>query len=130
MFNLGSSTVQKVFEMDLNGMMLQQLMPTMDDQVVRRHPDWLPEGTTDADGHALLSIHSWLVRHAGRTILIDTGAGNGKARPQQPVLDHLNNPYLERLAAADVTPAEVDVVLHTRLHSDHVGWDTRLADGR
>ena len=130
MFNLGSSTVQKVFEMDLNGMTLQQLMPAMDDQVVRRHPDWLPAGTTDADGHALLSIHSWLVRHGGRTILIDTGAGNGKARPQQPVLDHLDNPYLEQLAAAGVSPADVDVVLHTHLHSDHVGWDTVLADGR
>ena len=129
MFKLGSSTVQKVVEMDLNGMTLQQLMPALDDQVLKRHPDWLPAGTSDDDGHALLSIHSWLVRHQGRTILIDTGAGNDKARPQQPVLDHLNNPYLERLAAAGVSPADVDVVLHTHIHSDHVGWDTRLEDG-
>ena len=129
MFKLGSSTVQKVLEMDLNGMTLQQLMPAVDDQVLKRHPDWLPAGTSDDNGHALLSIHSWLVHHQGRIILIDTGAGNDKARPQQPVLDHLNNPYLERLAAAGLSPADVDVVLHTHIHSDHVGWDTRLEDG-
>ena len=129
MFKLGSSTVQKVVEMDLNGMTLQQLMPALDDQVLRQHPDWLTPGTGDAEGHALLSIHSWLVHHQGRTILIDTGAGNDKARPQQPVLDHLNNPYLENLAAAGVSPEDVNVVLHTHIHSDHVGWDTRLEDG-
>jgi hypothetical protein len=59
---------------------------------------------------ALLSIHSWLVRHEGMTILIDTGAGNDKSRPRQMVLDHLKNPFLERLADAGVNPDPVDYV--------------------
>ncbi len=130
MFKLGSSTIEKVVDMDLNGMTLQQLFPALDDKVVEHHPGWLPEGTVDAEGHALLSIHSWLVRHQGLTILIDTGAGNAKARPQQPVLDHLSNPFLERLSAAGVSPEEVDVVMHTHIHSDYVGWNTRLEGGR
>ena len=113
MFKLGSTTIEKVVDMDLNGMTLQKLLPALDDKVLDRHPEWLPEGTVDADGHALLSIHSWLVRHQGLTILIDAGAGNDKPRPQQPELDHLSNPFLERLAAAGAWPEEVDVVLHT-----------------
>ena len=63
------------------------------------------------------------------TILIDTGAGNDKSRPQQKVLDHLCNPFLERLAEAGAQPGDIDYVLHTHIHSDHVGWNTRLVDG-
>ena len=115
--------------MDLNGMTLAQLMPAMSLDVPQMHPDWLPEGTVDRDGHAMLSLHSWLVCHDGHTILIDTGAGNGKSRPQQKVLDHLDNPFLGRLAQAGVGPEDVDYVLHTHIHSDHVGWNTRWLDG-
>ena len=38
--------------------------------------------------------------------------------------------YLSALAAAGVTPDKVDVVLCTHLHADHVGWNTRLENGR
>lgn len=129
MIRIGSTTVEKVHEMDLNGMKLAQLMPDVPEADLRDHPEWLSDGATDAGGHALLSLHVWLVRHLGRTILIDTGAGNDKRRPQQMVLDHLNNPLLERLAVAGVGPDDVDHILHTHIHSDHVGWNTSLVDG-
>ena len=130
MFTIGESTITKIQEMDLNGMRLDQLMPALDMDEVRRHPDWLPPGTADEGGHALLSIHSWLVRHNGHTILIDTGAGNGKARPQQPILENLDNPFLERLREASVDRHDVDTVVHTHIHSDHVGWNTMHVDGQ
>src|SRR5204862_7516317 len=38
--------------------------------------------------------------------------------------------FLDDLAAAGVAPEQVDVVLCTHLHVDHVGWNTRLVDGR
>jgi hypothetical protein len=38
------------------------------------------------------------------TILIDTGAGNDKDRPSIPVLDHLQEPYLDRLASVGIDP--------------------------
>jgi len=40
------------------------------------------------------------------------------------------NTFLPRLAAAGVTPENVDYVMCTHLHSDHVGWNTQLRDGR
>ena len=129
MLRIGSTTVEKVHEMDLNGMTLVQLMPDYSNTEIQNHPEWLTDGATDAGGHALLSLHVWLVRHRGLTILIDTGAGNDKRRPQQKVLDQLTNPFLERLSAAGVEPGDVDHILHTHIHSDHVGWNTRLADG-
>ncbi|WP_174291678.1 MBL fold metallo-hydrolase [Sphingomonas bacterium] len=130
MFQIGKMRIQKLFEMDLNGMTFEQLLPDLDLAELEAHPDWIPAGTADEDGHALLSIHSWLVHHDGKTILVDTGAGNDKARPDQPILDHLNNPFLERLRQVGISPEQVDVILHTHIHSDHVGWDTRLEGDR
>ena len=42
----------------------------------------------------------------------------------------LNTRYLDRLAAIGVRPEDVDYVLCTHLHVDHVGWNTRLENGR
>ena len=127
MFHVGKTTIRKIPELDLNGFTLAQLLPAVDLRLPERHPEWLPKGTIDGN-NALLSVHSWLVHHEGMTILVDTGAGNDKSRPQQPVLDHLNNPFLERLAEAGVLPEMVDYVLHTHIHSDHVGWNTVLVE--
>lgn len=75
------------------------------------------------------SVHSWLVKTPDKTILVDTGIGNGKTRPHK-YFDHLDTPFLERLSAAGATPEQVDVVLITHIHTDHVGWNTRAVDGR
>lgn len=76
-----------------------------------------------------LSVHSWLIRDRGRIILVDTGVGNDKPRPFTPYFDGLHTPFLERLAAQGVLPDQVDFVLMTHLHVDHVGWNTRLEEG-
>lgn len=75
------------------------------------------------------AIQTWVLRTGGRTILIDTGVGNDRDRPQIPAFDHLGTDFLHRLAAVGVEPGDVDVVVNTHIHSDHVGWNTRL-DGR
>jgi glyoxylase-like metal-dependent hydrolase (beta-lactamase superfamily II) len=103
------------------------LFPDWDGSVKAEHPDWLlPEAMDETREHILLSIHSWLIRDGGRRILIDTGVGNGKNRPYAPYFNLLNNPFLERLRAVGVEPSEIDYVLLTHLHVDHVGWNTQL----
>ena len=129
-FKIGETRIQKVFEMDLNGMTFSELLPNVDLYELRAHPEWIPAGTHDDEGHAFLSLHSWLVHHDGKIIIIDTGAGNDKARPDMPVLDHLHNPFLQRLKQAGVRPEQVDVILHTHIHPDHVGWNARLEGKR
>ncbi|MFF9896434.1 MBL fold metallo-hydrolase [Streptomyces longispororuber] len=91
---------------------------------------WLrPDFVDGATGVIKAATQTWVVRSEGRTILIDTGAGNHKERPYSPVWGHRNTGYLDRLAAAGITPQDVDVVVNTHLHVDHVGWNTRL-EGR
>ncbi|WP_308168691.1 MBL fold metallo-hydrolase [Nonomuraea sp. NEAU-A123] len=91
---------------------------------------WLDPAFYDARSGTLRSVlHTWLIRSQGMVILVDTGAGNGKERPYAPVYGHHDTPYLENLLAAGVAPEDVDIVINTHLHVDHVGWNTRL-DGR
>jgi glyoxylase-like metal-dependent hydrolase (beta-lactamase superfamily II) len=101
-------------------------MPT----VVEETRNLWPGSVDPHAGLLRLSIHAWLVRTPTRVILVDTGAGNDKDRPNGPNLNHLNGPFLDRLKAAGARPEEVDVVLLTHLHVDHVGWNTKKVDGR
>lgn len=130
-FCVGGMSVIKVRELDLNGFAATQLLPGLDPMVVDKYPDWIDSRTYDFQtGHVLMSVHTWVVRFEGKVILIDTGAGNDKDRPTLKVLDHLHNPYLERLAAIGVQPEAVDYILLTHIHADHVGWNTRLEGDR
>ncbi len=94
------------------------------------HRGWLaPDFWNPETDECHSAIQSWLLRSEGRTILVDTGVGNHKDRPYAPVWSRLDTGYLDNLAAAGVRPEDVDIVVNTHLHIDHVGWNTRL-DGR
>ncbi|MBB5918557.1 glyoxylase-like metal-dependent hydrolase (beta-lactamase superfamily II) [Nocardia transvalensis] len=91
---------------------------------------WLAPDFLDRDRDVCVSaIQTWLLRSAGRTILIDTGVGNHKERPHSPVWHHLDTDFLGNLDRAGVRPEDVDLVVNTHLHVDHVGWNTRLDGG-
>lgn len=75
------------------------------------------------------AVQTWVLRSEGRVILVDTGVGNDRDRPQIPLFDHLATPFLDRLADAGVRPEDVDVVVNTHIHYDHVGWNTLRRNG-
>jgi glyoxylase-like metal-dependent hydrolase (beta-lactamase superfamily II) len=72
----------------------------------------------DARGLMPMAITCYLVRSGGKNILIDSGLGN-RRRPNFP-LGHLD----ESLAKAGLEPGDIDIVLNTHMHIDHVGWNT------
>ena len=77
-----------------------------------------------------MSFHSFVVRTPQGTLLVDTCVGNHKERRMLAEWHQQEFPYLERLALAGLTPADIDFVCCTHLHGDHVGWNTRLTNGR
>ncbi len=99
-------------------------------EALEKHRDWLvPHCFHERSGRFLMSLHSWIIRTDRHTILVDTCVGNHKTR-SRAMWNDLDTPWLDRLKAAGVEPEAVDFVLCTHLHTDHVGWNTRLADGR
>jgi len=77
-----------------------------------------------------MSFHSFVVRTPEGTLLVDTCVGNHKERRMLPEWHQQEFPYLERLGQAGLAPADIDFVCCTHLHGDHVGWNTRLENGR
>jgi glyoxylase-like metal-dependent hydrolase (beta-lactamase superfamily II) len=75
-----------------------------------------------------IALQIWVIEVDGLTVVVDTGAGNGKARPRMAVLSNLNTDFMASLLSASVDPADVDVVINTHLHFDHIGWNT-MRDG-
>ncbi|MGO4124726.1 MBL fold metallo-hydrolase [Inquilinus sp. YAF38] len=130
-FRIGDATITRIDEIPLTHGSPAELYPEIDPEATDRHHGRLPPGALHPETGAIsLGIHSWLVRTPRHTILIDTATGNGKERPAVPIMHRLDVPYLQRLEAAGVRPEDVDHVLITHVHADHVGWNTRLVDGR
>ncbi|MFE5325097.1 MBL fold metallo-hydrolase [Embleya sp. NPDC056575] len=104
--------------------------PESSEEVWTDESPWLDPHFLDSETNIVNSaIQTWLLRSEGGTILVDTGVGNHKERPYAPVWSRLDTDFLANLARAGVAPEDVDIVINTHLHIDHVGWNTRL-DGR
>jgi glyoxylase-like metal-dependent hydrolase (beta-lactamase superfamily II) len=126
---LGKVEITRVVELPAKGRARAYVFPDVPVEHWQAHENWLaPTFLDPAADEIHIMIQTWLIRGGGRTILIDTGIGNDRERPAMPSFHHLNTPYLGELAAADVCPQDVDTVICTHIHGDHVGWNTRLTD--
>jgi glyoxylase-like metal-dependent hydrolase (beta-lactamase superfamily II) len=109
----------------------ERFLDGLDRALLSLHRSWLvPNHYSPEHDRLITSVHSWLIRTDRHTILLDCCAGNHKERPDFPRFHRLETPFLERLRAAGTAPEQIDMVLCTHLHADHVGWNTMLRDGR
>jgi glyoxylase-like metal-dependent hydrolase (beta-lactamase superfamily II) len=126
-WTIGDVTVTKVVEL-VQPLPLVGLLPEATPEAVEPHAAWLRPHFLDDEGSTSLSIHSLVVQSQGRTILVDTCVGDREIEG----LPGLRGPaeFPERLAEAGFPVASIDTVCCTHLHFDHVGWNTRMEDGR
>ena len=129
--SIGGVTVHRVVDMDPFALPLNFILPRAERRALDEERALL-EGHVDfASNDILLAVQSHLVRAGGLNILVDTCVGEMKPRPRRAEWDRrAASGYIGRLAAAGCRPEDVDVVLCTHLHVDHVGWNTQLRDGR
>ena len=106
------------------------LLPDVTPEALEGHHEWLAPHFLDAKGRFLMSIHTFVLRTPDVTVLVDTCVGNDKDRGGRAPFHMMHTSFLEDLGAAGVAPESVDVVICTHLHVDHVGWNTRLENGR
>ena len=131
MIRVGEATITRVEETYGPTYPPQQIFSELTDDLLAKHKHWLAPNHYDADKNLIkLSVHSWLLQIGGKKILIDCCCGNNKVKPGRPFWNMLNVPYLDRLAAAGARPDEIDMVMCTHLHHDHVGWNTMQKDGK
>ncbi|HBV24838.1 MAG: MBL fold metallo-hydrolase [Acidimicrobiales bacterium] len=125
-WNIGDVSITKVLEMEKHWP-FSALLPGAEEVI--DDLDWLrPDFVTD-EGRMKLSIHALVIESDGQTIIVDTCCGNNKDRPGAPAFDNLETDFLGELSRCGFSPTDVDVVLSTHLHVDHVGWNTQLIDG-
>lgn len=106
------------------------LFPHLSPEDFAPHMDWLQPRFFNPEGQMLLSVQAFVIRTPHHTVVVDTCVGNDKERSYD-IFNHRQTDFLGRLKAqAGVTPDEVDYVFCTHFHSDHVGWNTRLVNGR
>ncbi|WP_329376743.1 MBL fold metallo-hydrolase [Streptomyces sp. NBC_01351] len=126
MWRIGSTVIHKVLEADL-AVRPTAALRTDDTALLKRYP-WPAPDFSRADGTFVLSVHGLVVDTGARRILVDTCVGN--ARPSVPMLQMLNTTWLDDLTALGYPPESIDTVVCTHLHFDHIGWNTRLVDGK
>lgn len=127
--SVGSLQVQRIEEMTAPLMAARQFFPELTAEMLDAARPEIPDGHLTDDDEIHLSFHSYVIKTGRHTILVDTCCGNGKDRPARPRFSNLQNDYLARLAAAGCKPEDVDFVMCTHLHWDHVGWNTMKVDG-
>jgi glyoxylase-like metal-dependent hydrolase (beta-lactamase superfamily II) len=128
---LGEVSITRVVEIPRSANRTWRMLPDSTPAAVARHLSWLRPHFWDEEVEDLGSrIQTYVVRTPEHTVLVDTGVGNDKSREGSPHWHRRQGTYLEDLRAAGVAPEEVDYVLCTHLHVDHVGWNTRLVAGR
>ncbi|MDE2198895.1 MAG: MBL fold metallo-hydrolase [Rhodospirillales bacterium] len=130
-FTVDDMIIHRVIEQEQAFMPALDMLPGLAPEVLEANRHWMEPAALDAAGALLLCFQSYVVRTPHHVILVDSCIGNDKPRPNRPSW-HLktDDVYLRALAAAGLAPEDVDFVLCTHLHADHVGWNTRLIDGR
>ncbi|CAM5377624.1 Beta-lactamase domain protein OS=Tsukamurella paurometabola (strain ATCC 8368 / DSM / CCUG 35730/ CIP 100753 / JCM 10117 / KCTC 9821 / NBRC 16120 / NCIMB 702349 / NCTC 13040) OX=521096 GN=Tpau_1053 PE=3 SV=1 [Tsukamurella paurometabola] len=124
---IGAARVDQVTELDRWAFAPAGLFPAIPDGLAAQARAVLGDGYIDPDnGDLLLAIHTYVIRLGETVIVVDTGNGNDKERPNLLPHHMFHTDFLARLAATGVTPDDVDVVVSTHLHPDHCGWNTRL----
>lgn len=129
---LGNITIQRIVEQEEPIFHIDEFFPTLSPEILEEHRHWLePRFLDPATQFLNICVQNYVVKTPHHTILIDSCAGNHKHRPTRPAWHMQNNNRFEQsFKAARLTFEDIDYVMCTHLHTDHVGWNTMLENGR
>jgi glyoxylase-like metal-dependent hydrolase (beta-lactamase superfamily II) len=127
-WKIGDVEVARIVEVNNHHDPMEVLLPGVTAQVVQGYR-WLAPHFVTADGTMMISFQCFVLRSQGHQVMIDTCIGADRQR-EFDIFCNMKTTFLTDLAAAGFPPEKVDTVLCTHLHFDHVGWNTRLVNGR
>jgi glyoxylase-like metal-dependent hydrolase (beta-lactamase superfamily II) len=126
-WQVGRVKITRIVEMDLP--VPARFMPQATPDALRQSPWLYPHFVSDDDATLHLSIHALLVEAPGMKLVVDTCIGNDRPREITGDVPLATN-FLKQLGEAGWSREGVDAVICTHLHTDHVGWNTMLEDGK
>ncbi len=124
---VGDTTLTTIVEAETLGIPLELFYADGTAADIAAAGQWLVDGAA-RDATIAFRVQSFVIDHADKVILVDPCVGNHKTRTL-PFWSQQQFPWMDRFVAAGFDPAAVDLVVHTHLHEDHIGWDTQLIEG-
>lgn len=122
---VGSSVVHRIADLDRVKWPATAMFRNMSGEALARAALHTPPGMVDVEnGGLLLSFNSYVIETPEAIVVIDTGIGNDKERPDRLLWHKRASRFLDVLEALSYPVERVDVVINTHLHADHVGWNT------
>ncbi|MBI5264051.1 MAG: MBL fold metallo-hydrolase [Bradyrhizobium sp.] len=131
-FSAGDLTIHRIIEQEMSFLPASDMLPGLTPELLAESRAWLRQAKALDDNDVLiLCFQSYVIKTSHHTILVDSCIGNDKPRPQRPKW-HMktDDTYMKALNAAGFATGDIDFVMCTHLHVDHVGWNTRLDNGR
>jgi glyoxylase-like metal-dependent hydrolase (beta-lactamase superfamily II) len=127
-WHVGDATVTAIVEAETGGIPPAMFFPEATARDVADE-SWLVPDFADAGGALIFRVQAFVIDDGlGRRVVVDPCVGNDKSR-SLPFWHMQRYTFLDDLVAGGFDPESVDLVVHTHLHADHVGWDTRLVAG-
>jgi glyoxylase-like metal-dependent hydrolase (beta-lactamase superfamily II) len=127
-WRIGDVEVARLVEVNAFEDNISMLLKDETAEFVKQHL-WLQPHFATPEGLMKISFQAFVLRSRGRNVMIDTCVGADRKR-EYDVFCNLKTTFLEDLALAGFAPDSIHAVLCTHLHFDHVGWNTRLVNGR
>ncbi len=131
-FSVGDLTIHRLIEQETTFLPAFDMLPGLTAEVLAENRGWMKAaGAIDDSDTLILCFQSYIVTTPHHTILIDSCIGNDKPRPARPKWNmKTDDTYVRALKTAGFSFGDIDYVMCTHLHVDHVGWNTRLDNGR
>ena len=130
-FKAGDAIIHRIIEMECGFTPALEFLPNLTKDVLEENRHWLQPAAMDANDNLVLCFQSYVVQIGGKNILVDSCIGNDKDRAARPLWNKKKDTaFMDGLKRSGLTPNDIDFVMCTHLHVDHVGWNTKLENGR
>jgi glyoxylase-like metal-dependent hydrolase (beta-lactamase superfamily II) len=128
-FQAADLTVHRIVELNAPFEHALKILPGLTPALLEENRDWLRGDSLGPDDIFILCYQSYVVRTPHHIILVDSCLGNDKPRPRPEWHMRSDQTYMRALASAGLSVSDIDFVMCTHMHGDHVGWNTRKANG-
>lgn len=126
---IGQYLIERVIESERPYAPAMEFFPALTAEMLGICKREFDSGQITQDGRLEMSFTAFVIKTGRHNIMVDTCCGEDKERPLRPAFHRMKTNFIPALAQARLKPEDIDFVMCTHLHWDHVGWNTRLVNG-